>query len=134
MKTAIPTWDGKISPVFDTASKLLIVQLEDNRETSRFEAYLDGQNLSRRCSRIYDLGIDVLICGAISRAFCRMLVAGGVNVIPWISGPVEDVLDAWMHGTLFHSRFLMPGCNWLKKDKAERFFGKTVSQNLKRYL
>jgi len=132
MKTAIPIWDGKISPVFDTASKLLIVQLEDNREKSRIEAYLDEQNLTRRCSRIYDLEIDVLICGAISRAFYRMLVAGGVDVIPWISGPVEEVLDAWMHGTLFHSRFLMPRCHWQKKDKSQRFFGNSFSQNLKK--
>jgi predicted Fe-Mo cluster-binding NifX family protein len=134
MKTAIPIWDGKISPVFDTASKLLIIQVEDKKETSRFEAHLDDQNLSRRCSRIQDLGIDVLICGAISRPFYRMLVAGGVNVIPWISGPAEDVLDAWMNGTLLDSRFLMPGCNWQKKEKAERFFGKSMSQNLEKYL
>ena len=122
MKTAIPIWDGKISPVFDTASKLLIIQVEDNKEISRFEAYLDEQNLSRRCSRIQDLGVDVLICGAISRPFYRMLVAGGVNIIPWISGPAQDVLDAWMNGTLFHSKFLMPGCNWQKKEKAEGIF------------
>jgi len=121
MKTAIPIWDGKISPVFDTASKLLIIQVEDNKETSRLEATLDEQNLSRRCSRIQDLGVDVLICGAISRPFYRMLVAGGVQVIPWISGSAEDVLEAWMSGTLFHSRFLMPGCNWQKKEKAEKY-------------
>jgi predicted Fe-Mo cluster-binding NifX family protein len=124
MKTAIPIWDGKISPVFDTASKLLIIQFEDNKETSRFETNLDGQNLSWRCSRIHDLEVDVLICGAISRAFYRMLVAGGVDVIPWITGPAEDVLDAWINGTLFHSRFLMPGCNWQKRDKAKGYFRK----------
>ncbi len=128
MKTAIPIWDGKISPVFDTASNLLIIQVEDNIETSRFEAHLDGQNLSRRCSRIHDLGVDVLICGAISRPFYRMLVAGGVDVIPWITGPAEDILDAWMNGNLFHSRFLMPGCNWQKKDKVKGLFGKSMSQ------
>jgi len=133
MKTAIPIWDGKISPVFDTASKLLIIRVEDNKETTRFEAYLDEQNLSRRCSRIQGLGVDVLICGAISRPFYRMLVAGGIDVIPWISGPAEDVLDAWMTGTLFHSRFLMPGCNWQKKEKAKGFFGKTMSQTLEKY-
>jgi predicted Fe-Mo cluster-binding NifX family protein len=127
MKTAIPVWEGKISPVFDTASKLLIIQVEDSKETSRFEAPLDEQNLTRRCSRIQGLGVELLICGAISRPFYRMLVAGGVNVIPWVSGPAEDVLDAWMNGKLFHSRFLMPGCNWQKREKGKRFFKKTMS-------
>ena len=127
MKTAIPVWEGKISPVFDTASKLLIIQVEDSKETSRCEAHLDEQNLTRRCSRIQGLGVEVLICGAISRPFYRMLVAGGVNVIPWVSGHAEDVLDAWMNGTLFNSRFLMPGCNWQKREKGKRFFKKTMS-------
>jgi hypothetical protein len=45
-----------------------------------------------------------------------MLSAGGINVIPWISGPAEDVLKAYLNGDLFHSRFLMPGCDW---DKVE---------------
>jgi len=111
MKIAIPVWEGKVSPVFDTASRLLVLQVEDKKESSRFETYLNGQDLTQRCVRIQNSGVDILICGAISRHFCRMIMAAGINVIAWISGSLEDVLDAYLNGTLFHSRFLMPGCN-----------------------
>lgn len=125
MNIAIPVWDGKVSPVFDTASRLLILQVEDKKETSRFETYLDEEDLTRRCFRVRDLGVDILICGAISRYFHRTLSAGGINVIPWISGPAEDVLNAYLKGNLFHSRFLMPGCDW---EEGEIETNKTVPE------
>jgi predicted Fe-Mo cluster-binding NifX family protein len=56
------------------------------------------------------LGVDTLICGAISRAFSKVLEVSGIHVIPWISGDAEEVLEAYMNGTIHHSRYLMPGC------------------------
>lgn len=117
MKIAVPVWEGKVSPVFDTASRLLILQVENNRETLRSERDMDERNLARRCSRIKTLNLDTLICAAISRYFYRMLVAADIEVIPWISGPVEEVLEAYMHDTLHHSKFLMPGTNWHQGGK-----------------
>jgi predicted Fe-Mo cluster-binding NifX family protein len=115
MKIAIPVWEGKVSPVFDTASRLLILQIEDKKETSRIETYFEESDLTRRCLRIQAMGVDILICGAISGHFYRMLVSDDMEVIPWISGTTEDVLDAYLNGSLFDSKFLMPGCHWQKE-------------------
>jgi predicted Fe-Mo cluster-binding NifX family protein len=109
MKIAIPVWEDKVSPVLDTASRLLVVELEDQKEASRFETYLDEQDLSRRCIRIRRLGVDTLICGAISQGFSKILEASGIHIVPGISGHPEDVLDAYLNGTLFRSKFFMPG-------------------------
>ena len=111
MKIAIPNWEDVISPVLDTASMLLIIEVEETgNEISRFQIYLDEQNLVRRCLRIQGLGINTLICEAVSRPFLTMLEAAGIDVIPEISGRTEEILEAYMHGQLFHSKFLMPGC------------------------
>ena len=128
MKAAIPIWEEKVSPVLDTALKLLVIEVDHKKEISRFEVPLDEQNLSRRCSRIQALGVDTLICGAISRPFYRMLVAGGINVVPWVSGFAEDVLKAYLKGRLFDSRFLMPGCNWQEREEGERLDGEIAPQ------
>ena len=111
MRIAIPIWEDKISPVLDTASRLLIVEIEDQEVASRFEIYLDEQDLSRRCFRIRGMEVDTLICGAISHHFVRMLTGSGIDVIPEISGQAEEVLKAYLKGDLFNSRFFMPGCN-----------------------
>ena len=102
-------WDDKISPVLDTASRLWVVDLGNQGPTSRFEIPIEEQDLSKRCLRIVGSGIDTLICGAISRPLMNMLELSGVNIIPGIVGDRHDVLDAYIKGTLFNSKFLMPG-------------------------
>ena len=92
MKIAIPVWEGKVSPVFDTASRLLMLQTENRRETSRFETYLNEHDLTRRCIQIKALKVDVLICGAISGHFYRMLTVDDIEVIPWVSGAAGTFL------------------------------------------
>jgi len=110
MNIAIPIWDGKVSPVFDTASRLLVLQMDERVEKSRFETYLDEHNVTRKCARVQGLGVQVLICGAISLHFRQVLGASGIQVIPWISGPAEEVLDAFKTGDLQDSKYRMPGC------------------------
>ena len=110
MRIAVPIWEDRISPVLDTASRLLIIEVEKQHEASRFETTLDDQDLYRRCFRIQNLGVDLLICGAISRPYFRRLMATGIDIISGISGHLEDVLKAYLQGTLSHSKFSMPGC------------------------
>ena len=110
MRIAITIWEDKISPVLDTASRLLVVQVKDQDEASRFEIFLDEQQISRKCVRIQGLGINILIFGAISGAFYRMRMASGIDVISGISGQAEDILDACLKGDLADSKFFMPGC------------------------
>ena len=120
MRIVIPIWDDKVSPVFDAASRLLIVETESRNIVSRFEIYLDEQDLSRRFFRIQYMAIDILICGAISHAFSRMLMASGVEVIPEISGQTEEVLKVYFQGELFNPKFLMPGCKRSRSSRKNR--------------
>ncbi|MFH2220265.1 MAG: NifB/NifX family molybdenum-iron cluster-binding protein [Pseudomonadota bacterium] len=108
MRISVSVWEDKVSPVLDTAAKLLIVDNENQRE-SRFEAYLPEQDISQRCMFIRSLDVQVLICGAVSRHLSRMIEATGIKIISGISGPAEDVLKAYLQGNLFQERFLMPG-------------------------
>ena len=110
MRIAIPIWEDKVSPVFDTALKLLVVDIKNSSEESRFVYHIDESDLSQKSHRIKKLELDTLICGAVSQAFLQMLLASGLEVIQEISGPAEDVLEAYLHGNVFQPRFLMPGC------------------------
>lgn len=109
MRTAIPIFDDRISPVFDTASRLVLIDIEEGREVYRTEQVLEEQGLGRRARRVAELGVDLLICGAISKLLETMLLSAGVEVIPQICGPVEEVLTAFRMGKLSEEAYVMPG-------------------------
>ncbi len=109
MKIAIPTWNGRVSPVFDAASRLVVVEVGEEGESSRFETDISENFLPSKAMRLTGLGVDTLICGAISRPLAYMITTAGINLIAWISGQVEDVLQAFLRGNLFDIQFLMPG-------------------------
>ena len=114
MRIAVPIWNDKISPVFDTASRLLIINTKNLSEIERFETSLYEQDISRRFLRIQDLKVNILICGAISRPFSMLLMSAEIKIISGIAGPAEDVLNAYLHGSLSNSKYLMPGCKNIK--------------------
>ena len=119
MKIAVSVWEGRVSPVFDTASRLLVLDMGETGEASRFEVFLDEQTCSRKCSRIQVLGVETLICGAISRFFEGILTAAGIRVIPWVCGAVSEVVGAFRDGTLSQPMYLMPGCQGRLRDREQ---------------
>ncbi len=111
MKIAIPIWNSRVSPVFDVARKVLIIDVENGVEKGRYEHHLESTDLVARAAEIANLRIDVLICGAISRPLETMIMANGVKVIAQTCGEVEEVLEAYISGKLFTlEQFFMPGC------------------------
>ncbi|MFO8165445.1 MAG: NifB/NifX family molybdenum-iron cluster-binding protein [Thermodesulfobacteriota bacterium] len=110
MKIAIPTWNGRISPVFDTASRLLVVEIKEKSEVARFETDISEHFLPGKTMRLTGLEIDTLICGAISRPLAYMITTAGIKLIPWIAGQVEEILEAFLKDNLFDPQYIMPGC------------------------
>jgi len=134
MKIAIPVWNERVSPVFDVAEKILITDVESGIEKARSEYQLKSTNPAARATEITNLGIDVLICGAISRPLEAMITASGVGVIARVCGNVDEILRAYIAGRLLTSqRYLMPGC-WRRgyQWRGRRRFGKLHKRNIRR--
>ena len=110
MKIAIPICAGRVSPVLDVAQRLVVAQIEAGEQISRKEESVAGSDLFSRAGRIGELGVDILICGAVSGTLEDMLRAKGVEVIPWICGPVDNVLELFISGQPFRHDYVMPGC------------------------
>lgn len=109
MKIALPIWEERLSPVFDTALQLLCVELQEGKEVSRSEWAVPA-GAAARADHLQRLGVDVLICGAISRPLAEMIVSSGVELVPFISGAAEDVVAAYKNGNVRNAAFCMPGC------------------------
>ena len=116
MNIAIPIWNDCVSNVFDFSSRILLVEIENDKEVSRSQILLESQSLSQRVSQLKGLDVDVLVCGAISRTLAEMITASGIQVLAYITGGIDDVLEAYQTGQLAQSKFAMPGC-WLGAGK-----------------
>ena len=101
-----PAPGPKVPPVFDVARRLRIVEAEHGRITSQVEYEICTSNRGKELS---DLGIQVLICGAITRALEITLWEQGIDVISRVRGPVDEVLRAYLRECLDQKRFSMPG-------------------------
>lgn len=110
MKVALPIWQGQVSNVFDFAHKLLLVELENGIEKERKEIELAEQNDLKRADKLKQLGVGVLICGAISRPLADMINSFRIQVLPCVTGSTEEILNAYKTGQLGFPKYAMPGC------------------------
>jgi predicted Fe-Mo cluster-binding NifX family protein len=109
MKIAIPIWDGFVSSVFDFAHRLLLMEIQNGRELNRSEVPLQAESLPERAGRLKQLGVNAIICGAISRPLMYMLTASGIEVLPYVTGRVDEILQAYITGQLGQPKFILPG-------------------------
>jgi len=109
-RAAFATWQDRIAPVFDVAGHLLIVDAAAGRVVAREEATLAETAPAGRVRRLAELGVEVLICGAVSQPLATLLAGHGIRIIPFVTGPLGEVVAGWLRGQLGAERFAMPGC------------------------
>ena len=107
---ALPNCQGRVSPVFDLAARLLLVDVRDGAESMRKEVVLFEKTPEGIVRNLRELRIKVLICGAISIGLQQALQQIGIRVVAEICGEIESVLAAFRAGRLNSPKFIMPGC------------------------
>jgi predicted Fe-Mo cluster-binding NifX family protein len=108
MRTAVPVFNGRVSPVLDTCTQLCVLEAGLKRGVNR-TIPMKATSIFERASEIKKLGIRVIICGAVSEAFFNLLKEAGIDLIFGITGDIDEVIGAHRNGTLSHARFRMPG-------------------------
>ncbi len=109
MKIAIPEHQGRVAPVFDTCRHMLIFARGENGEV--LVAEQDWSTVSRqaRALRLKELGIYVLLCGAISCGIEDQIHGQGIRLVAWLAGEVPTILKAYREGSVMDPEYAMPG-------------------------
>jgi len=107
---AVPNCQGRVSPVFDVAARLVLVRLKGEAELERKEVVLFEKQPEGIVRSLRELGIKVVICGAISQGLQAALEQVGIRVVPQTCGGLDSVIAAYRRGTLGQPEFAMPGC------------------------
>ncbi len=110
MKIAVTVWNDRISPVFDVARTILVLSAESGQLVQQgLETFTNDQPMSK-VLKLAELGVTTLICGAISRPLADLVSARGIQLIPFVAGDIDEVIDAYQTGDLPSSDLVMPGC------------------------
>jgi predicted Fe-Mo cluster-binding NifX family protein len=117
MKVAMTVWEDRISPVFDSARNLLVADIENGETVKTSVEALHTEPALRRPAKLFDLGVCVLICGAISEPLAGMIEGYGIRLFPFITGSAARVLDAYLKGALVQPVFHMPGCGGSRRPE-----------------
>ncbi len=110
MKIAFAFWDNRIAPVFDTSRQIYVIDAESGHIVREAEEDLTDDLLVRKILRLVELGIDTVVCGAISRSTYELVSAYGIHVVPFVAGDLDEVIRVWLSGNLDSETFTMPGC------------------------
>lgn len=120
MKTAVTVWEGRVSPVLDTAQSLVVAEIEAGRVLSQREETFLGNMPHEKVARLCALGVNVLVCGAVSRPLAELISSSGIHLIPFVSGELGEVLEAMAAGHLPDRAFSMPGCGCRQEHRYRR--------------
>ena len=110
MMIGICTWNNLVAPVFDVSGTILLVQTSPGRKDILGQEDISVCDNPDKIRRLTSMNIELLVCGAVSRLWHDILTACGIQVISYIVGPWDRVLQALDEDRLESPEFRMPGC------------------------
>jgi len=110
MRIALSLWHNRISPLFDTARHLVVLEFEHGKILLEQEETFSSDDPVSRVAMLSRLGVRTLICGAISGSLASMIHASGIRTIPFVAGEREEVIGAYLANALEGPALTMPGC------------------------
>ena len=108
-RIAIPIFQNRISPVLDACRNLMVVDIEDGKESRLMIISLAGMTCLERSATIFRRRIDTIICAGISDLMSRYMTGRGINLVSGIAGDADRIIEAYCQHRLCDDRYLMPG-------------------------
>ena len=120
MRIGVTVWGNIISPVFDVASTLLVADVHAGRIVHQERMRLYPGSPVHQVETLRQAGVQVLICGAVSEVPANMIEGAGIRLIPFITGQVDDILQAYLRRELPAPGYMMPGCGSRRRRRRRR--------------
>jgi predicted Fe-Mo cluster-binding NifX family protein len=92
--------ENRVAYRLDCADTIVVARKDRKGNVQMEEAVLSERDAIRRVQQIADLGIETLICGAVSGFVFRMFQHHGIQVIGGVIGDAQDVLHQYVNGNL----------------------------------
>ena len=111
MNAAFSIWKKRIAPVFDVASRAIIVSKESGPDRPQRAVSVPTGTPADTVAALLGWRVGTLVCGAISRQLYNAIAAQRITIHSFLTGESKEVIQAWRADTLASPHFIMPGCS-----------------------
>ncbi len=115
MKIAIPAFHSKVSPRFDTAQELVLLEVIDGNVINRERQPLQAYSAAGKIKKLLEQGVDTLICGGIDRLSQQRISLNRIDVYSWVTGEIDDAVSCFLRDGLNSGTIL--GSNGKKEGR-----------------
>lgn len=119
-RTAFSLWNERIAPVFDVARSLWIIDAADGCLLDQTGRRFSSDDPRERAMRLSTLQVEQLVCGAITRSSYEALEERGIQVVSFVAGDLEQVIEACLTDRIKDGHLAMPGCRRGKRHGVRR--------------
>ena len=100
VKVAVPRMGENVAPCFEYCATMSVFTVEGGRVVDRIDFPLSSTEPLDRIRLLRDQNVSTIICGGVEATYESMVRAGGIEVIAWVSGTVDDLLELYLRGQL----------------------------------
>jgi predicted Fe-Mo cluster-binding NifX family protein len=97
---AMPVFEERISPLLDVSERFALFEVKDKMITQKIIININAETDRMRIHKLKELGVAVIISGAVSRYLSYIIDENGIKHIPWISGRIDEVIKSFLNNTL----------------------------------
>ena len=97
---AVPVFQNRISPLMDVSNRYMIYETEDGEIKQKIDISLNTEGQPQRVEKLKDIGVNTIICGAVSGYMAHIVGEKGMRLLPMIYGPIDEVIDRYLENSL----------------------------------
>jgi len=107
VKVAIPRSGEDVAPCVGHCARMTIYSIVGGQVTEQVDFPLRSQEPLDRVRLLRDQGVDTIICGGVQDVLEECLHGCGIEVISWVTGRVDSLLELYLRGRLVSARIAL---------------------------
>jgi predicted Fe-Mo cluster-binding NifX family protein len=121
VRVAIARTGETVAPCLEYSATMAIFTIEEGTITDQLDFPLRSRDPFDRVRLLRDQEIDTVICGGVMEKYEDLLKASHIQVISWVSGPIEQLLNLFLRGQLVpgsHPGQVAPGRRQMARERS----------------
>jgi predicted Fe-Mo cluster-binding NifX family protein len=128
---AVPVYQNRISPLLDVSDKYVIFETENGEVKQKINISLNVEGEPQRVEKLKEIGVNTIICGAVSGCVARIVYEKGIRLISMIYGPIEEIINQYLSNSLATNCPENTGCAYKKRKRRGQCAGADGRQKIR---